>query len=421
MSHHKLDTNLLHHGYRSDPSTGAIAVPIYQTAAYEFQTAKQASDLFSLQDTGFIYSRMGNPTVEVFEKRLAILEGGVDALAVSSGQSAVTLAICNLAKQGDNIVASPAVYGGVYSLFKNVFNHFGIEVRFADPDTPQSWADLTDDKTRAYYGETYPNPRFKVLPIQQIADMAHAHDVPLIVDNTCAPIICRPFDHGANIIVHSTTKYITGQGTLIGGCIIDKGNFDFTDKNPLMNTPDTTYDGLVWTDVDVPSPYLLRTRATLLRDLGTTVSPNDAFLSLQNMETLTLRMEKHCDNADKLAVYLSTHPKVEKVIHTSTVSDQYKDWADRYLGGKSAMMGLYVKGDFERTGRLVESLKLFYHAANLGDNKSLIIHPASTTHSQLNAKTRESVGITENYLRISVGIEHPDDIIADFKQAFENI
>lgn len=416
-----LDTALLHHGFRSDPSTGAMAVPIYQSAAYEFQSAQQASDLFALKDVGFIYSRIGNPTVDVFEKRLAVLEGGVDALAVSSGQSAVALAICNIAQQGDNVVASPAVYGGVYSLFANVLNHFGIEIRFADPDNPQEWQDLTDNKTRAYYGETYPNPRFKVFPIAEIATVAKGNDIPLIIDNTCSPIVCRPFDHGANIVVHSTTKYISGHGTVIGGCIIDNASFDWRGKHPMMNVPDTTYKGLVWADVDMPSPYILRARATLLRDLGTTPSPNDAFLSLQGMETLTLRMEKHCDNAKKLADYLKSHAKVEKVIHTSTATGKHKDWADKYLGGNSAMIGLYVKGDLAKTAKVVESLKLFFHAANIGDNKSLIIHPATTTHSQLNGEMMTKTGITENYLRVSVGIENPNDLIADFEQALAQI
>ncbi len=422
MHHKHLDTALLHTGFRCDPVTGAMAVPIYQTAAYQFKDTKHAGDLFALRDTGFVYSRLGNPTVDVFEKRLACLEGGVDALAVSSGQSAATLAICNIAQHGDNIVASPAIYGGIYSLFAHVFKRFGIEVRFADPDTPADWDAKTDANTRLYYGETYPNPRFKVLPISDIATVANKNKLPFIVDNTCAPIICRPFQHGAHIIIHSTTKYIAGQGTVIGGCIIDNGSFDWRGNSPMMDAPDPTYHGLVWSDMDgVASPYLLRARATLLRDLGATPSPHDAFLSLQNLETLPLRMEKHCNNAKIVANFLQSHPKIEKVVHTSTATGKHKQWADTYLGGESAMMGVYIKGDIHQTVKFVENLQLFYHAANLGDNKSLIIHPASTTHAQLNADTMAKTGITENYLRISIGIENPDDLIADLTQALAQI
>ncbi len=422
MTVKNLDTALLHDGFRCDPTTGAMAVPIYQTAAYQFKDTEHAGNLFALRDVGFVYSRLGNPTVDVFEKRLASLEGGVDALAVSSGQSAVTIAICNIARQGDNIVASPAIYGGIYSLFANVLSQFGIEVRFADPDNAADWHTKTDENTRLYYGETYPNPRFKTLPIAEIAQVAQKNKVPLIVDNTCAPVICRPFEYGANIIVHSTTKYIAGQGTVIGGCIVDNASFVWKGNTPMMNEADPTYHGLVWADINsMPSQYLLRARATLLRDLGATPSPNDAFLSLQNMETLTLRMEKHCRNADKIANFLSQHRKIKQVVHTSTAQGRHKQWAEKYLHGKSAMMGVYIKGDLQQTAHFVENLKLFYHAANLGDNKSLIIHPASTTHAQLSTDMMAKMGITENYLRVSVGIENPDDLICDITQALHHI
>lgn len=414
-------TDLLHAAYDNDLH-GSIAVPIFQTAAYEFESGEQAANLFGLKEEGFIYSRIGNPTVDVLEKRLAILDGGAAALAVSSGQSAVMFAVLNLARAGDNIVASPAVYGGIYSLFVNVLPQYGVEVRFADPDNPESFNELTDEKTRAYYGETYPNPRFKVLPITELSEVAHRNNLPLIVDNTCTPYICKPLEMGADIVVYSTTKYIGGQGTVIGGAVVDKGDFDWKNNNfPQMNEPDNTYHGLVWSELGTPSDYILRMRATLLRDMGCAPSPHDSFLMIQGLETLALRIERQCENAQKLAEFLTNHPKIDSVVHTTTVDGVYKEWADKYVGGKSAIMGVYVKGDQDQTLQVADDLKFFLHAANIGDTKSLIIHPLSTTHSQLTPDVMEKTGINGSYLRVSVGIEDANDLIKDWDNALSNV
>lgn len=421
MTDYNTQTHLLHSGYDNDLH-GSIAVPIFQTAAYEFESAQKAADLFGLKEEGFIYSRMGNPTVDVLEKRLALLDGGAAALTTGSGQSAVLFSVLNIAGQGDNIVASPALYGGIYSLFANLLPKYGVEVRFADPDDPDSFAKLTDEKTRAYYGETYPNPRFKVLPISEIAAVAKANNVAFIVDNTCTPYICRPLDMGADIVVYSTTKYIGGQGAVIGGAVVDKGTFDWKNNNyPMMNDPESTYHGLVWTDVGSPSDYILRMRAILLRDIGASVSPNDAFLLIQGLETLPLRIERQCENAKKLATHLSNHPKIDSVVHTSTADGKYKEWADKYTGGQSAIMGVYINADQDTTLKVAENLNLFLHAANIGDTKSLIIHPLSTTHSQLTPDMMERTGIKGNYLRVSVGIEDADDLIKDWEQALQAV
>ncbi len=417
----KLSTAMLHGGYRSDSATGSIAVPIYQSAAFEFESAKKAADLFFLKDEGFIYSRMNNPTVDILEKRLALLEGGVSALAVSSGQSAAFYAVCNLAQAGDNIVASPAVYGGVFSLFANALKQFQIEVRFADPNDPESFLQLTDENTRAYYAETLPNPRFKVFPIEELAKLAQGRQIPLIMDNTCAPTLCRPFDYGANIIVYSTTKYVGGHGTTIGGCIIDNGQFDWKKsghRQPLMNKPDPAYNGIIWSDVGKGAGYLLKARTTLLRDLGSAPSPHDAFLLIQGLETLTLRMEKHCQNGQAIADFLDQHPQVEKVIYPSLAEGQDLERAEKYLPkGKGGMMGVHIHGEEREAQKFTESLKLFYHAANLGDARSLAIHPASTTHSQMNPDQQKQAGISPNYVRLSIGLEDQQDLINDLNQA----
>ena len=421
MTKNNVETDLLHFGYDNDLNN-SIAVPIFKTAAFEFDSAEHAADLFAVNQEGFYYTRIGNPTVDVLEKRLTALEGGKMALATSSGQSAIMLAILNIAQQGDNIVASPAVYGGIYSLFVNIFDKYGIEVRFADPDKPETWTELTDEKTKAYYGETYPNPRFKVFPISEISAVAKQHNLPLIVDNTCAPYICRPFDFGADIVVYSTTKYIGGQGNVIGGAVVDKGSFDWKSGDfPLMNEPDNTYHGLIWSEQKFASNYITRMRNTLLRDIGAAQSPVDAFSLIQGLETLPLRIERQCENGQKLANHLTNHPKIDSVIHTTTVDGKHKEWADKYTGGKSAIMGVYVKGDEKQTLKVAEELKLFIHAANIGDTKSLIIHPQSTTHAQLDAETMEKTGINGSYLRVSVGIENIDDLIADWDNALSKI
>ena len=420
----KLSTAMLHGGYRSDPTTGSIAVPIYQSAAFEFESAKKAADLFFLKDEGFIYSRMNNPTVDILEKRLALLEGGKAALAVSSGQSAAFYAVCNLAQAGDNIVASPAVYGGIFSLFANSLKYFQIEVRFADPDDPQSFAKLTDDKTRAYYAETLPNPRFKVFPIEEVANVASEQNIPLIIDNTCTPTLCRPFEYGANIVIYSTTKYIGGHGTTIGGCIIENGKFDWKKSGKrqlLMNQPDPTYDGVIWSDLGEQMGgigYLLKARTTLLRDFGSAPSPHDAFFLIQGLETLTLRMQKHCENAQVIAEFLNNHPQVSQVVYPSLAEGQDLERSEKYLPkGKGGMMGVHIHGEAQEAQKFTESLKVFYHAANLGDARSLAIHPASTTHSQMNAEQQKQAGISANYVRLSIGIEDTEDLMEDLNQA----
>ena len=415
----KLSTALLHGGFRADAATGAVDVPIYQSAAFAFESASKAADLFSLKDSnGYIYSRMNNPTVDVLEQRLALLEGGSAALCVASGQAAALYAVGNLAQAGDNIVASPAVYGGIFSLFANMLKRFQITVRFANPDDPDSFAALTDDKTRAYYAETLPNPGLRVFPIEEVAAVAHQHRLPLIIDNTCAPTLCHPFTHGADIVVYSTTKYIGGQGVAIGGCLIDSGRFDWTSSaQPLMNTPDPAYNGIVWSEF-AATAFCLKARATLLRDLGAAASPHDAFLFLQGIETLPLRMEKHCQNAATLATFLHQHPHVEKVIYPALASGRDKQRAEKYLPqGKGGMMGVHIHGGQAAAQRFTDALQLFCHAASLGDTRSLAIHPASTTHSQLTAQQQQAVGITDNYVRLSVGIEDVEDLRADLHQA----
>ena len=419
----------LHAGWRKDENTNSVAVPIHQTTSYEFDSTEHAANLFGLSELGNIYSRIMNPTCDVLENRLAALEGGVMALAVSSGQAASAYAIQNIAKNGDNIVASSHLYGGTYNQFKNVFSDMGIEVRFVDPSDPNNFLKHTDDKTRAYYGEILPNPSFEVFPIQEVADLGRPLGIPLIVDNTAAPIICKPIEHGAAIVIHSTTKFIGGHGTSIGGIIIDSGNFDWEsagqERQPALNTPDPSYGGAVWVEAVKPLgpiAYLLKARVTLLRDMGAAMSPFNAFMFIQGLETLSLRIREHSKNAEKVAQFLSSHPSVEKVIYPSVQSGTAKERAEKYLkGGNGALMGVELKGGVESGKKFIDSLELLYHVANIGDSKSLAIHPASTTHSQLSPEEQLAAGVTPGFVRLSIGIEHIDDIIADISQSLEQI
>jgi O-acetylhomoserine (thiol)-lyase len=418
------ETIVLHAGYRSDSATNAVAVPIYQTTSYQFQHTEHAANLFALKELGNIYTRIMNPTCAVLEERLTALEGGAAALALSSGQAASAFAIQNIARAGDNVVSSTDLYGGTWNLFANTLKDQGIEVRFVDPADPENFARATDAKTRAYYAETLPNPKLAVFPIKEVADIGRAFGVPLIVDNTAAPILCRPFDHGAAIIVYSTTKYIGGHGTSIGGVIIDGGNFDWekhADRFPGLNQPDPSYHGAVWTEAVKPLgpiAYIIKARVTLLRDLGAAMSPFNAFLFIQGLETLPLRMRQHCENAIKVADWLKSHPAVTKVVFPRFQTGELKRRADTYLkGGYGALVGFELEGGREAGRKFIDALRLFYHVANLGDARSLAIHPATTTHSQLSPEEQLATGVSESYVRLSLGLEHIDDLIADLDQA----
>lgn len=420
------ETLALHAGYRADPTTNSVAVPIYQTTSYQFENAEHAQKLFALQELGNIYTRIMNPTVDVLEQRVAALEGGVAALAVSSGQAASAFAIQNIARAGDNIVSSTDLYGGTWNLFANTLKDQGIEVRFVDPADPEAFRAATDERTRAYYAETLPNPKLEVFPIGEVAAIGRELGIPLIIDNTAAPILCRPFDHGAAIVVYSTTKYIGGHGTSIGGLIVDSGTFpweDFKGRQPYLNQPDPSYHGAVWTEAVKPLgpiAYIIKARVTLLRDLGAAMSPFNAFQFIQGLETLPLRIREHSRNAAAVADFLKDHPQVDGVIHPG---HQYGDAAERaknYLkGGFGGLVGFHIKGGKEAGAAFIDALQLLYHVANIGDARSLAIHPATTTHSQLSPEEQLQTGVTDSYVRLSIGIEHIDDIQADLTQALD--
>jgi len=420
------ETIALHGGYRSDPATNAVAVPIYQTTSYQFDSAEHAQKLFSLQELGNIYSRIMNPTVDVLEQRVAALEGGVAALALSSGQAASAISLQNLAHSGDNVVSSTDLYGGTWNLFANTLREQGIEVRFVDPADPENFRRATDERTRAYYAETLPNPKLRVFPIGEVASIGRAFGIPLIVDNTAAPLLCRPFDHGAAVVIYSTTKYIGGHGTSIGGLIVDGGNFpweEHKDRQPYLNEPDPSYHGAVWTEAVKPLgpiAYIIKARVTLLRDLGCAMSPFNAFQFIQGLETLPLRIREHSRNADAVTAFLADHPAVESVIHPSLATEEEKRRADTYMtGGLGGLVGFHIKGGREAGARFIDGLKLLYHVANIGDARSLAIHPATTTHSQLTPEEQQATGVTDSYVRLSIGIEHIDDILADLSDALE--
>jgi O-acetylhomoserine (thiol)-lyase len=418
------ETLALHAGWRADPATGAVAPPIYQTTSYQFRDTQHAANLFALKEFGNIYTRLGNPTLDILEQRIAALEGGVAALAVSSGQAASALAIQNLARAGDNIVSSTDLYGGTWNLFANTLRDAGIEVRFVDPTDPEAFRAATDDRTRAYYAETLPNPKLTVFPIAEVAAIGREYGIPLIVDNTAAPLLARPFDHGAAIVVYSTTKYIGGHGTSIGGMIVDGGNFDwaqFPERQPQLNTPDRSYHGAIWTEATKPLgpvAYIIRARVVLLRDLGPALSPFNGFQILQGVETLPLRIARHVQNAQAVADYLAGRGDIKAVIHPSQQTGVNRGRADKYLsGGYGGLVGFELAGGREAGRRFIDNLKLFYHVANIGDARSLAIHPASTTHSQLSVDEQLASGVSDGYVRLSVGIEHIDDIVSDLDQA----
>ena len=417
-------TIALHAGYRSDSATTAVAVPIYQTSSYQFNSTEHAANLFALKEFGNIYTRIMNPTQAVLEERVAALEGGVAALALASGQAASLFAVQNICHAGDNFACSTDIYGGTWNLFQNTMSTMGITCRFVDPSDPENFRRATDDRTRCYYGETLPNPKLAVFPIAEVAQIGRSLGVPLIMDNTATPVLCQPIKHGAAIVMHSTTKYIGGHGTSIGGVIVDGGNFDWEKhaaRFPMLNMPDPSYHGAVWTQAVKPLgpiAYIIKARVTLLRDIGAAMSPFNAFMFIQGLETVVLRMREHCANASAVAKYLASHPKITKIIFPGAMTGEPRRRADAYLkGGYGGLVGFELKGGKDAGRRFIDNLKMFYHVANIGDTRSLAIHPATTTHSQLTPEEQARTGVTDGYVRLSVGIEHIDDIIADLDQA----
>jgi O-acetylhomoserine (thiol)-lyase len=419
------DTLQIHAGQEPDSATNARAVPIYQTAAYNFNDTEHASNLFALKEFGNIYTRIMNPTTDVFEKRMAALEGGVAALAVASGSAAITYAIMNLAGNGDQIVAANSLYGGTYNLLANTLPKYGITTNFVDANNLENFANAITSKTKAIFIETIGNPNANVADIEAIAILARQHNLPLIVDNTFAtPYLCRPIEYGANIVVHSATKFIGGHGTSIGGVIIDGGNFDWAKSGrfPDFTSPDPSYNGLVYADSFANLAYIIKARVQLLRDTGACLSPFNSFMFLQGLETLSLRVERHVFNALQIAQYLQTHPQVSWVNYPSLINNPYHDLAQKYLPrGSGSIFTFGIKGGRQVAKQFVAELKLFSLLANVADAKSLIIHPASTTHAQLNDEQQIRAGITPDLLRLSIGIEDVRDLIADLEQALAKV
>lgn len=418
----RIETLAVHAGQQPDPTTGARAVPIYQTTSYAFRDTEHAANLFALKETGNIYTRIMNPTQDVFEQRVAALEGGIGALATSSGQAAITYSILNIAGVGDEIVSSASLYGGTYNLFAHTLPKIGINVRFVDGRDPENFRKAITPKTKALYVEIIGNPRLDVPDLEAIADIAHEHGIPLIVDNTLAtPFLCRPLEHGADIVVHSATKFIGGHGTSIGGIIVDGGKFPWDNGNfPGLTEPDPSYHGLSYTRDVGAAAYIIKARVQLLRDIGAALSPFNAFLFLQGLETLHLRMERHSENALRVAQYLAEHPLVEWVSYPGLEGHESYALAKKYLPrGQGAILTFGIKGGLEAGKRFIDSLRLFTNLANVGDAKSLVIHPASTTHQQLTPEQQVSTGVTPELIRLSVGIEHVEDIIADLEQALQ--
>jgi O-acetylhomoserine (thiol)-lyase len=420
------ETLALHAGWRADPVTGSVAVPIHQTTSFQFQDTGHAARLFALQELGNVYTRIMNPTVDVLEKRVAALEGGVAGLALGSGQAATTFAVLNLCAAGDNVVSSTDLYGGTWNLFANTLKQFGIEARFVDPADPEAFARASDERTRCWYAETLPNPKLQVFPIAEVAALGRRLGIPLIMDNTAAPVLCRPLEHGAAVVMHSTTKWIGGHGTAIGGIVVDGGNFDWAAggaRFPTLNTPDPSYHGAIWTEAAKPIgpiAYMLRMRTCLLRDIGAPLAPMNAFLAIQGLETLPLRMERHCRNALVVAAHLQQHAAVAKVIHPSLMEGEARRRAEAHLhGGFGSLVGFELHQGAEAGRKFIEALKMFYHVANIGDARSLAIHPATTTHSQLSVEEQAASGVTPGYVRLSIGIEHIEDILADLDQALD--
>ncbi|MFH1386399.1 MAG: homocysteine synthase [bacterium] len=418
----KIESLVLHGGQEPDPTTGSRAVPIYQTTSYQFNSTEHAANLFGLKEFGNIYTRLMNPTSDVFEKRIALLEGGVGALAVSSGQSAITLAILNIAQAGDEIVSADNLYGGTYNLFHYTFPKFGIKVNFVKSDDLAAFEKAITPKTKAIYAESIGNPKLNVADLEALSKIAHKHGIPLILDNTVSPYLLQPFKHGVDIIVYSATKFIGGHGTSLGGVIVDSGKFDWTNgKFPLIAAPDPSYHGINFVEALKPMgniAYIIKARVVLLRDLGPAISPFNSFLFLQGLETLHLRMARHSENALAVAKHLEKHPKVSWVNYPGLPSSPEKSRAEKYLPkGAGAIIGFGVKGGAAAGKKFIESLELISHLANVGDAKSLAIHPATTTHQQLSAEEQLATGVTPDFIRLSIGIEHIDDIIADIDQA----
>ena len=418
----KAETLAIHAGYSPDPTTKAVAVPIYQTTSYAFDNTQHGADLFDLKVQGNIYTRIMNPTTAVLEERVAQLEGGIGALALASGMAAITYAIQTIAQAGDNIVSVSTLYGGTCNLFAHALPKQGIEVRFFDYRDPAALEQLIDDKTKLVFAESIGNPLGNVIDLQAISAIAHKHGVPVVVDNTVAtPILLRPFEHGADIVVHSLTKYIGGHGNSIGGAIVDSGKFpwgEHKERFAVLNTPDPSYHGVNYVEVLGAAAYIARARVVPLRNTGAALSPFNAFLILQGIETLPLRMERHCENALKVAQYLEQHPKVKWVNYGGLSTHPQHALVQKYLGGKaSGILSFGVQGGAEAGARFIDALQLITRLVNIGDAKSLACHPASTTHRQLNAEELASAGVSEDMVRLSVGIEHVDDIIADIEQA----
>lgn len=421
----KAETIAIHGGFAGDPETHAVAVPVYQTTSYYFDNTQHGADLFDLKVPGNIYSRIMNPTNAVLEQRVAELEGGVGALAMASGMAAITAAIQTLARVGDNIIATSQLYGGTYNLFAHTMPTLGIEVRMADGDDPAAIAALIDDRTRAVFCESIGNPAGNVLDLQALADVAHKAGVPLIVDNTVAtPVLCRPFDFGADIVVHSLTKYMGGHGTTVAGIIVDSGKFPWKDnpRFPQFNEPDPSYHGVVYTEALGEAAFIGRARVVPLRNMGAALSPFNAFLILQGIETLALRMERHCENAQKVAEYLKGHSKVKWVKYAGLKDDPYHALAQRYMRGTPAsILSFGVEGGREGGARFIDALQMVKRLVNIGDAKTLACHPATTTHRQLNDEELQKAGASADLVRLSIGIEHVDDILADITQALDQV
>ncbi|MCO8051728.1 MULTISPECIES: bifunctional O-acetylhomoserine aminocarboxypropyltransferase/cysteine synthase [Proteus] len=420
----KLETLSVHAGYSPDPTTKAVAVPIYQTTSYAFDDTQHGADLFDLKVPGNIYTRIMNPTNDVLEKRVAALEGGIAAVAVASGMAAITYAIQTIAQVGDNIVSVAKLYGGTYNLMAHTFPRIGIEARFAPHDDITALEALIDDKTKAVFCETITNPSGNIVDIQALADVAHRHGVPLIVDNTVAtPYLCRPFEHGADIIIHSLTKYIGGHGNSIGGIVVDSGKFPWAehkDRFEILNTPDVSYHGVNYVEHFGAAAYIARCRVAPLRGTGAALSPFNAFLILQGLETLALRMDRHTENAQKVAEYLQNHPQVAWVKYAGLNNHPEHDLAVRYMSGKPAgILSFGIKGGAEAGAKFIDALQLIVRLVNIGDAKSLACHPASTTHRQLNDEELERAGVSRDLIRLSIGIEHIDDILEDLEQALK--
>lgn len=420
----KVETLALHGGQEPDPTTGARAVPIYQTTSYQFKNTEHAANLFGLREFGNIYTRIMNPTTDVFEKRMAALDGGVGALALSSGQSATTLALFNIAQAGDEVVSADNLYGGTYNLFHYTFPRLGINVKFFKSNDLNAFQKAITPRTKAIYAESIGNPKLDVADLEGISQVAHKNGIPFVLDNTVSPYLLRPFDFGVDIIVYSATKFIGGHGTSIGGVIVDSGKFDWNNgKFPLISEPEPSYHGIDFIEALKPLgniAYIIKARVILLRDLGTAISPFNAFLFLQGLETLHLRLPRHSENALAVAKYLKNHPRVNWVNYPGLDDSPEKERVKRYLPkGAGAILGFGIKGGLEAGRKFIDSLQLISHLANVGDAKSLAIHPATTTHQQLSDEEQLSTGVTQDFVRLSIGIEHIDDILADIEQALE--